>query len=161
MAALRDFTLLQPHARLDSAFYDRLRANARSAQMRDRFTIPPFQGRSFIVRKGQSFRIVQAPRFEDGKKTANAKFLKVVLNDEVIHENVEVKGPTTACLTGKENPILRFNWTIAIQPYIEQDNLYKMWNMTNFNANRGLTGDPLTVSCRVIPTYICPSNPAP
>jgi hypothetical protein len=46
----------------------------------------------------------QSPRFEDGKKTANAKFLKVVLNDEVIHENIEVKGPTTSSLTGKENP---------------------------------------------------------
>jgi hypothetical protein len=46
----------------------------------------------------------QAPRFEGGKKTANAKFLKVTLNDQVIHENVEVKGPTPSCLTGKEAP---------------------------------------------------------
>src|SRR5438094_7335672 len=66
MAALRDFTLLQPRARLDSAFYDRLRANARSAQMRDQFTIPPFQGRGFIVRKGQSFRIVQVEGVQIG-----------------------------------------------------------------------------------------------
>jgi hypothetical protein len=44
----------------------------------------------------------QAPKFSDGKKTANAKFLKVTLNDQVIHENVEVKGPTTSALTGKE-----------------------------------------------------------
>jgi hypothetical protein len=46
----------------------------------------------------------QAPRFDGEKKTANAKFLKVTLNGEVIHENVEVKGPTTASLTGKEAP---------------------------------------------------------
>ncbi len=46
----------------------------------------------------------QAPRFEGGKKTANAKFLKVVLNGQVIQENVEVPGPTTAALTGKEAP---------------------------------------------------------
>jgi hypothetical protein len=46
----------------------------------------------------------QAPRFEGGKKTANAKFLKVLLNDQVIQENVEVPGPTTAALTGKEAP---------------------------------------------------------
>jgi len=46
----------------------------------------------------------QAPRFEGGKKTANARFLKVVLNDQVIHENVEMKGPTPSCLTGKESP---------------------------------------------------------
>jgi len=37
----------------------------------------------------------QAPRFDaSGKKTANAKFLKVVLNDFVVQENVEVTGPT-------------------------------------------------------------------
>jgi hypothetical protein len=46
----------------------------------------------------------QAPRFENGKKTANAKFVKVTLNGQVIHENVEVAGPTPSCLTGKEAP---------------------------------------------------------
>lgn len=46
----------------------------------------------------------QAPRFEDGKKVANAKFVKVTLNDQVIHENVEMKGPTPSYLTGKEAP---------------------------------------------------------
>jgi hypothetical protein len=46
----------------------------------------------------------QAPRFEDGKKVANAKFLKVTLNDKVIHENVEMKGQTPGGLTGKEVP---------------------------------------------------------
>jgi hypothetical protein len=44
----------------------------------------------------------QAPRFEGDKKTANAKFLKVTLNGEVIHENVEMKGPTPSGVTGKE-----------------------------------------------------------
>lgn len=45
-----------------------------------------------------------APTFDDaGKKTANAVFLKVALNGEVIHENVEVPGPTPAGLTGKEH----------------------------------------------------------
>jgi len=46
----------------------------------------------------------QAPKFEGDKKTANAKFVKVTLNGEVIHENVEVKAPTPSCLTGKEAP---------------------------------------------------------
>jgi hypothetical protein len=46
----------------------------------------------------------QAPRFEGEKKVANAKFVKVILNGETIHENVEVAGPTPACLTGKEAP---------------------------------------------------------
>ncbi len=44
----------------------------------------------------------QAPKFEGGKKVANAKFIKVTLNDVVLHENVEMKGPTPGGLTGKE-----------------------------------------------------------
>lgn len=39
--------------------------------------------------------IFKAPRFDkDGKKTANARFVKVVLNGQVIHENVDVEHPT-------------------------------------------------------------------
>jgi len=53
----------------------------------------------------QKFVIVfEAPKFDGGKKVANAKFVKVELNGKVIHENVEVKGPTPSCLTGKESP---------------------------------------------------------
>jgi hypothetical protein len=41
--------------------------------------------------------LFRAPRFEAaGKKTANARFLKVVLNDQVIHADVEVEYPTGA-----------------------------------------------------------------
>lgn len=47
----------------------------------------------------------RAPRFDaDGKKTANAKFVKVVLNGVVIHENVEAPKSTGGGLTGKDNP---------------------------------------------------------
>jgi hypothetical protein len=46
----------------------------------------------------------QAPRFEGDKKVANAKFIKITLNDQVIHENVEMKGPTPSGVTGKEAP---------------------------------------------------------
>ena len=36
-----------------------------------------------------------APRFDAaGKKTANAKFVKVVLNGATIHENVDTPAPT-------------------------------------------------------------------
>jgi Domain of Unknown Function (DUF1080) len=49
---------------------------------------PPGEWQSLDV----TFR---APRFgRDGKKVANARFDKVVLNGQVIHENVEVKSPT-------------------------------------------------------------------
>lgn len=46
----------------------------------------------------------RAPRFEDKKKVANAKFVKITLNGQVIHENVEMKGPTPGGLTGREAP---------------------------------------------------------
>jgi hypothetical protein len=46
----------------------------------------------------------QAPKFEGGKKTASAKFVKVTFNDVVIHENVECKNVTPGGLTGKEVP---------------------------------------------------------
>jgi hypothetical protein len=50
-----------------------------------------------------------APRFDGKKKTANAKFVKVVLNDQVIHDNVEVtKGATGGALGGEvpEGPLM-------------------------------------------------------
>lgn len=51
----------------------------------------------------QKFEIdFRAPKFVDGKKVANAKFVKVVLNGTVLHENVEMKGATPGGLTGKE-----------------------------------------------------------
>jgi hypothetical protein len=51
----------------------------------------------------QSFKIIfQAPKFDGGKKTANAKFLSVSLNGTELHKDVEMKGPTPGGLTGKE-----------------------------------------------------------
>lgn len=53
----------------------------------------------------QTMEIVfEAPKFEGDKKVANARFVKVTLNGEVIHENVEMKGPTPSGVTGKEAP---------------------------------------------------------
>jgi hypothetical protein len=47
----------------------------------------------------------QAPRFDaQGRKTANAKFLKVVLNGAAIHENLEMPGPTPGGVDGREKP---------------------------------------------------------
>jgi len=51
----------------------------------------------------QTFKIeFVAPKFDGDKRTAPAKFVKVTLNGEVLHENVEMKGPTPGGLTGKE-----------------------------------------------------------
>ena len=45
----------------------------------------------------------QAPKFDaTGKKVANAKFLRVVLNNVTIHEDVEMRGPTPGGVDGKE-----------------------------------------------------------
>ena len=54
----------------------------------------------------QSFDVVfRAPRFDaDGKKTANARFVKVVHNGKVVHENVEVTGPTRGAGFNDEQP---------------------------------------------------------
>ncbi len=45
----------------------------------------------------------RAPRFDgNGKKTANARLVKCTLNGQVIHENVDIPGPTTNAMSGKE-----------------------------------------------------------
>lgn len=45
----------------------------------------------------------EAPKFDaDGKKTSNFQLLKVELNGKVLHENLELKGPTPSGVTGKE-----------------------------------------------------------
>ena len=53
----------------------------------------------------QSLRIVfRAPRFDEGgQKTANARFVKVVLNGTTIHEDVELRYPTGHAWRRKEN----------------------------------------------------------
>lgn len=55
----------------------------------------------------QSFDVLfRAPRFDAaGKKTANARFVKVVHNGQVIHEEVEVTGTTRAGAWEDEKPL--------------------------------------------------------
>jgi prepilin-type processing-associated H-X9-DG protein len=76
-----------------------------------------------------------------------------------VHRNQGAALPSTNNYALTEVPVRRFNWTIAVFPYIEQDNLERLWNYTNFNANRGVTGDAATVSWRLVQTFICPSEP--
>lgn len=72
-----------------------------------------FQGKAPAVNASkapgewQSFDIeFRAPRFDSaGKKTENAKFIKVTLNGKVIHENVEVDGPTRSAHFDNEKPL--------------------------------------------------------
>ena len=55
----------------------------------------------------QRFEVLfRAPRFDaTGRKTAHAKFVKVVHNGQVIHENIEVTGPTRAARFEDEKPV--------------------------------------------------------
>ena len=55
----------------------------------------------------QTFDVIfRAPRFDaSGKKIANARFEHVFHNGKVIHENVEVTGPTRASLFEDEKPL--------------------------------------------------------
>jgi prepilin-type N-terminal cleavage/methylation domain-containing protein/prepilin-type processing-associated H-X9-DG protein len=75
-----------------------------------------------------------------------------------VHRNA---GAPTMPLT--EVPRRRFSWKIAVLPYIEQDNVHKLWRFleTEFNLNRGVTGNQATVSWRVIKTFICPADSLP
>jgi sugar phosphate isomerase/epimerase len=84
---------------------------------------PPGRWQSFDV-------IFRAPRFDsDGNKVANACFVKVIHNGILIHENVEVTGPTRASLKNDESatgPIVlqgdhglvafRNIWVVPIDP---------------------------------------------
>jgi hypothetical protein len=83
----------------------------------------------------QSYHIwFRAPRFDaSGKKTENARFLRVLYNGLLVHENVEVDGPTRAAMTHPEaptNPLmiqgdhgpvaLRNIYVHALRPIIER-----------------------------------------
>ncbi len=47
----------------------------------------------------------RAPRFDEaGKKTANAKFVKVTLNGQVVQDNVEIAHGTNVSRNAKEHP---------------------------------------------------------
>lgn len=73
----------------------------------------PGQWQKFVI----DFR---APKFDSsGKKTANARFVKVTLNGEVIHENVEMTGPTAGGVTGEEHAEgpLMFQGTHGVAAY--------------------------------------------
>jgi hypothetical protein len=59
---------------------------------------PPGQWQTFDI----TFR---APRFDaGGKKIANARIVKAVHNGQVIHENIELNGPTRSSMSLEEKP---------------------------------------------------------
>jgi 3-keto-disaccharide hydrolase len=68
--------------------------------------IPPRTNAAKKAGEWQTLDIVfRAPRFDgEGKKIKNARFDKVVLNGQAIHEGVEVKTPTGHAWKQKEVP---------------------------------------------------------
>jgi hypothetical protein len=69
--------------------------------------IPPRENAARKPGEWQTLDVIfQPPRMTaDDKKMANARFLKVVLNGKVIHENVELKTPTGNAWHDKETPL--------------------------------------------------------
>jgi hypothetical protein len=57
---------------------------------------PPGEWQTFVIE-------FTAPRFENGQKVANAKFVKVTLNGKLIQENVEMQKQTPGGVTGGEH----------------------------------------------------------
>jgi prepilin-type processing-associated H-X9-DG protein/prepilin-type N-terminal cleavage/methylation domain-containing protein len=59
----------------------------------------------------------------------------------------------------------RYNWVISLLPYLEQDNIQKGWNYTNFNANAvapdGTIGGPNAAIALIFKTMVCPSDQLP
>jgi hypothetical protein len=68
---------------------------------------PPSQNVTRAPGLWQHYRIqFRAPRFNSrGEKVQNARFIKVVHNGVVIHENVELTGPTRASAFSDEKPL--------------------------------------------------------
>jgi len=65
---------------------------------------PPPLNASKAPGEWQTYEIdFRAPRFDgDGKKTENARFVSIKLNGKLLHENLELKGPTPGGVSGKE-----------------------------------------------------------
>lgn len=68
--------------------------------------IPPRVNASRPAGEWQTLQVIfLAPRFDaEGKKTANARLLKALLNGQLIHDNVELKTPTGDRWKNKEFP---------------------------------------------------------
>lgn len=68
---------------------------------------PPAVNASKAPGEWQRLDIVfRAPRFDvSGRKIENAKFIKVLLNGRLVHENIEVNAPTRAAAFDDEKPL--------------------------------------------------------
>jgi hypothetical protein len=66
---------------------------------------PPLANAALPPHEWQTLELTfRAPRFDDGRKTANARIEQVKLNDTLIHELVELAGPTPGALVEGDVP---------------------------------------------------------
>lgn len=95
-------------------------ANVRGHPPKVNAALPPGQWQSFDI-------VFRAPRFDAaGHKTANARFEKVTHNGKLVHENVELMGPTRGGLPEAASGPLRLQGdhgvvafrNIRIQPLV-------------------------------------------
>ncbi len=49
----------RPASRVDRGFYDKVRASRSQDKLVDKFVIAPYSGRGFVVKKGQTFRVIE------------------------------------------------------------------------------------------------------
>jgi len=69
-APTRDASETIPRYRIDREFYERVRAAKGQYRRIDKFVIPPYSGRGFLVNKGQTFRVIE----EEGPQVADVVF---------------------------------------------------------------------------------------
>src|SRR5262249_50746336 len=60
----------------------------------------------------------------------------------------------------------RYNWIVALQPYLEQDTITQRWDFTNFNNNyldpaTGTRGGSTTPLALTFKTLLCPADAMP
>jgi sugar phosphate isomerase/epimerase len=68
--------------------------------------LPPRVNASLPPGEWQTFdALFRAPRFVNGKKTENARFIKVVHNGIVVHQDAAVTGPTRSSTYNDEQPL--------------------------------------------------------
>jgi uncharacterized protein YcgI (DUF1989 family) len=70
MSGTRDASATLPAYQLDTAFYSEIRRSKDRHRRAERFLIPPYNGRGFIVKQGQTFRVID----EEGPQVADVMF---------------------------------------------------------------------------------------
>jgi hypothetical protein len=105
----------------------------------------------------------EAPRFDAaGKKIKNARFLKVTLNNQVIHENIEVTGPTRAAgfddekargpimIQGDHGTIafknMKYDITEEGKPLVIKDLMCEYWEGAHGDAKELMDKKPTRIS---------------